>query len=132
MIFLREKCLGKMSNPATIKNLERLLREYEEAKRFFDEAKTKTGKSNVSPQEITDGINNLYGLKHTGKKIKELCDGQNKAKKKEYNKTEYVHKSIPIKNDIKKEKKSDDKKSKKSNESDTDQSGSQNRGNTNY
>lgn len=123
-----------MRNMDTVNHLERLLREYEAAKRLFDDVKLKSGTSNVSPQEIIASIDVLYQLKHTGKKIRELFDGQSKARKKEYKNTEYVHKSIPIKTDTKEHKseikksKGSDKDEKKSKGSDRDQNKYQNRG----
>lgn len=103
-----------MCNKRTLSHLKRLLLEYEEAKQVFNNTK-QIGKSNLSPQEICAGIDDLYKLKHTGRTIKQLYECQTKSRRKEYKNTEYVHKSIPMQTDKKeKTKDKDDKKSKDS------------------
>lgn len=109
-----------MCNKQHVKYLEKLLKEYEEAKKFFDDAKTRSGKSEVSPLEIRESIQILYKLKHNGKKIEEFYECQSKARSKEHMNTEYRHKSILNK--------TAKKQSKKSKDSDKEKPKSQNRG----
>lgn len=113
-----------MCSSETVDNLQRLLLEYKEAKKFFEEAKAKSGESDVSPQEIDNSIKVLFELQHNGKKIKELYKCQNQPRSKEFKNTEYVHKSIRKIND-KKETKQDTKKAKGS---DRDENKSERRG----
>ncbi|XP_056639606.1 uncharacterized protein LOC130447025 [Diorhabda sublineata] len=109
----REKSLGTVCNKETVKHLELLLVQYSEIKNRFDEAlkMTKTiGRDElVSAKEINDSVQILYKLKHNGQKIRELYNCQKKARTKEFQHTEYVHKMAfkpaERKEDVKKVKK---------------------------
>nr|XP_023025718.1 uncharacterized protein LOC111513720 [Leptinotarsa decemlineata] len=109
----REKSLGKLCDAQTVEHLQKLLREYEETKASFEEAlkmNKKIGRTDqiVSAKDISDSIQELYKLKHNGKKIKELYECQKKARNKEHENTEYLH-NISFKAEEKKSKKPDDK-----------------------
>lgn len=117
-----------MCNDENVNNLQRLLVEYEEAKRFFDETKTHSGTSIViNPEEICGSIKALYKLKHTGNNIKMLYECQHKSRKKEYKNTEYIHKSIANRGNVN-EDKTDKKKVKDSDNKKTQDSHKKTRG----
>ncbi|KAJ8984982.1 hypothetical protein NQ317_016893 [Molorchus minor] len=129
-MIVREKSLGVLCNMAVVHQLEKLKLEYDEAKKSFDEAlqlHKRLGESDVyiTPQKIQDTIQDLYGLKHNGKKIKELYECQKKSRSKEHEWTEYVHKVVskpPGQSKEKKEKKTDDQSKEKKEKKTNDQS----------
>ncbi|KAJ8910300.1 hypothetical protein NQ315_002462, partial [Exocentrus adspersus] len=93
---VRERSLGAQSKMSVIRHLENLLLEYEACKQSFNEAlesQKKLGETNVfiTPQKIQESIQDLYKLKHNGKKIKELYECQKKSRVKEYKYKEYIH-----------------------------------------
>lgn len=49
----------------------------------------------ITSKKILQKIQELYSLKHNGKKIKELYECQKKVRTREHNSTEYVHMPIP-------------------------------------
>ncbi|CAH1154068.1 unnamed protein product [Phaedon cochleariae] len=114
----REQSMGKLCDKETVDHLRKLLREYDEMKKSFDEAlqlNKRLGRTDnaITPKEVSDSIQELYKLKHNGKKIKELYECQKKSRAKEHENTEYIH-NIPFKKEEdKKNKKEDDKKNKK-------------------
>ncbi|KAG5899641.1 hypothetical protein JTB14_036014 [Gonioctena quinquepunctata] len=91
----QERSLGTLCSKETTDYLQKLLKEYEEIKASFDHAlKLKENVSSdvaVTPREITESIADLFELKHNGEKIKELYECQKKARKREYQNSEYVH-----------------------------------------
>lgn len=93
-----------MCNQHSLNHLQRLLFEYREAKKIFEEAKSASGKSDVSPLDISKGVQDLYDLKINGQKIKELFECQTKSRNKEYKNTEYVHTGSSQRNAKKKDK----------------------------
>nr|CAI5858609.1 unnamed protein product [Callosobruchus analis] len=95
----REKALGKKCDQDTVNSLQRLLSEYDEARRSFDLALEKDKKLNksepgVTSSQINSSIQELFALKHYGKKIKLLFDTQQRAVRREHENSEYVH-NIP-------------------------------------
>lgn len=81
---------------SVIVQLQNLLQEYEAAKQSFDDAlaiQKRIGEIDplITPQKIQESIQELYNLKHNGKKIKELYECQKKSRAKEHKYTEYVH-----------------------------------------
>lgn len=116
-----------MRNEESVNHLQRLLVEYEEAKRVFDETKNHSGTSIlISPDEICNGIKALYKLKYSGDNIKRLYECQNNSRTKEYKNTEYIHKNISKqynRNEGKTKKKTKDSDTKKKKDSDNKKSG---------
>ncbi|KAJ8933107.1 hypothetical protein NQ318_016880 [Aromia moschata] len=111
-LITRERSLGVMANMATVQQLQKLLNEYEEAKISFDEAlklQKKLGESD-------DSIQDLYKLKHNGKKIKELYECQKKSRSKEHEYSEYIHKVVSTKSSDSKGAKKKDKENKNKSE----------------
>nr|XP_023028421.1 uncharacterized protein LOC111516499 [Leptinotarsa decemlineata] len=96
----QEKSLGKLCNNETLNHLRKLLREYVETKASFDEVlklnKSTSSDKNITLDDVNDSIKELFKLKHNGKKIRELFECQQKARKKEHENTEYIH-SAPVK-----------------------------------
>ncbi|CAG9817267.1 unnamed protein product, partial [Phaedon cochleariae] len=88
----REQSMGKFCDTVTVENLRKLLREYLETKKAFDEAlKLGPSGSAVTPREINASIQELFKLKHNGKNIKDLYECQKKSRAKEFSNTEYFH-----------------------------------------
>ncbi|XP_050509125.1 uncharacterized protein LOC126886296 [Diabrotica virgifera virgifera] len=76
------------------------LKKYVESKKLLDNVleMTKTiGKDAViNAQDVSEAINQLYSLKHNGKKIKELYNCQKNSRTEEFKNIEYIHK-VPCK-----------------------------------
>ncbi|VEN38048.1 unnamed protein product [Callosobruchus maculatus] len=92
----RERALGKNCDQDTLYSLQRLLDEYDEARRSFDLALEEDKKLNksepgVSSSEINSSIQELFALKHYGAKIKELFESQQRAVRREHEYSEYIH-----------------------------------------
>lgn len=100
---------------SVVHQLQKLLQEYGAAKQSFDEAlalQKRIGETDalITPQKIQDSIQELYNLKHNGKKIKELYECQKKSRAKEHKHTEYVHQVLTrLEKDSKKESKEHNK-----------------------
>ncbi|XP_050510540.1 uncharacterized protein LOC126887194 isoform X1 [Diabrotica virgifera virgifera] len=112
----RERSLGRDCNRETVSHLEQLLRQYVEIKKRFDEALKSNkaiGKDAViTAQDVHEAINKLYGLKHNGKKIKELYTCQKNSRTKEFKNTEYIHKMTSKPKEKNEDKKKKDQKQK--------------------
>nr|CAH7759272.1 unnamed protein product [Callosobruchus chinensis] len=92
----RERGLGKNCDEDTLYSLERLLDEYEAARRSFDLALEEDKKLNksepgVTSSEINSSIKELFALKHHGEKIKQLFESQQRAVRREHEYSEYIH-----------------------------------------
>ena len=66
---------GKDRN--TLKNLERMVQEYEQIKKILEDNK---GANSISCDEVFRIIDRLYKLKHYGDKIKEMKDKQQRVR----------------------------------------------------
>ncbi|CAH1154069.1 unnamed protein product [Phaedon cochleariae] len=119
-LIKREQSMGERCVNETVEHLRRLLREYDEMKKSFDEALEQNKTSDctdsvMTPEVVSDSIQRLYKLKHSGQKIKELYECQEKSRAKEYQKTEYVHKKSLKKGEQSNKKKEDKKNNDKKN-----------------
>nr|XP_022904736.1 uncharacterized protein LOC111416864 [Onthophagus taurus] len=100
----KEKKLGDLAKPKVIQNYEQLIMRYESEKQLLMEelkkiqAVKKDVKSVVTAPEIMNIVKELYGLKFSGKIIKEMYDAQQKHIEHEVVKrSEKVVKPIPVK-----------------------------------
>lgn len=111
----RERSMGPLCDADTVVHLQHLMLQYVELKSQFDEAlrlNQALGRGDaITPKEVSDSVQELYKLKHNGKKIKELYECQKKSRNTEYQNTEYLH-TMPIKK-VKKAKKDKERKDKK-------------------
>lgn len=107
--------MGPLCDADTVVHLQHLMLQYVELKSQFDEAlrlNQALGRGDaITPKEVSDSVQELYKLKHNGKKIKELYECQKKSRNTEYQNTEYLH-TMPIKK-VKKAKKDKERKDKK-------------------
>ncbi|XP_074036372.1 uncharacterized protein [Leptinotarsa decemlineata] len=101
----REKALGKICDQQTINCLEKFLKEYEDIKSTLENVhrlnkKIDISELSITPKDISEFIQKLYKLKHSGKTLKQLYNCQKKARNHEYTNSEYV-KKIEYKSDEK-------------------------------
>ncbi|KAL1497314.1 hypothetical protein ABEB36_008298 [Hypothenemus hampei] len=123
----REKGFGANCDWTRLEGLEQLLRQHKEIKTVFSQAaemQKKLGKhDDVTSEEISRTMVELFKLPLYGKKIKEMYESQKKTICKEYTYTEYVHKGVfksmeeaakePKKDNNKKKEQTTDKKEEK-------------------
>lgn len=67
-----------------VHHLRKLLQEYEEEKKSFDTAYSLENGLSISPEDVQKDIEDLWNLKHNGKRIKKLFDYLEESRTKEY------------------------------------------------
>ncbi|KAL3278778.1 hypothetical protein HHI36_016303 [Cryptolaemus montrouzieri] len=81
----RENSNGEAADKITIAYLKKCQEEYDEAMKLFENALNMKNQSvcNLTPELVQKSVNELFKLKHTGDKIKELYNSQILARKSE-------------------------------------------------
>lgn len=94
-VSFREQSLGDSANTEIIKGLEELRSIYMKEQKIVDlaiqNAETNGMDKIITTQDIFNSINDLFSLELNGSKIKELYESQNRARRYERDRCEYVH-----------------------------------------